>query len=42
MNLLGLWALGPFVERAFGRWRFSLIYLFSGFLGSVVYLCLAW
>jgi len=42
MNLLGLWALGPFVERAFGRVRFSLIYLFSGFTGSVVYLCLAW
>ena len=42
MNLLGLWALGPFVERAFGRFRFSLIYLFSGFTGSVVYLCLAW
>ena len=42
MNLLGLWALGPFVERAFGRFRFSLIYLFSGFAGSVVYLCLAW
>lgn len=42
MNLLGLWALGPFVERAFGRLRFALIYLFSGFTGSVVYLCLAW
>ncbi|HET7538341.1 MAG TPA: rhomboid family intramembrane serine protease [Polyangiaceae bacterium] len=42
MNLLGLWALGPFVERAFGRLRFSLIYLFAGFTGSVVYLCLAW
>ena len=42
MNLLALWALGPFVERAFGRLRFSLIYLFSGFAGSVVYLCLAW
>ena len=42
MNLLGLWALGPFVERAFGSVRFSLIYLFSGFTGSVVYLCLAW
>jgi len=40
MNLLALWALGPFVERAFGRLRFSLIYLFSGFTGSVVYLCL--
>jgi len=42
MNLLGLWALGPFVERAFGWLRFSLIYLFAGFAGSVVYLCLAW
>jgi len=42
MNLLGLWALGPFVERAFGRLRFSLIFLFSGFTGSVVYLCVAW
>jgi len=42
MNLLALWALGPFVERAFGRWRFSLIYLLSGLAGSVVYLCLAW
>jgi rhomboid protease GluP len=42
MNLLALWALGPFVERAFGRWRFSLIYLVSGLAGSVVYLCLAW
>lgn len=42
MNLLGLWALGPFVERAFGWLRFSAIYLFSGFTGSVVYLCLAW
>jgi rhomboid protease GluP len=34
MNLLGLWALGPFVERAFGWLRFSLIYLFAGFAGS--------
>jgi len=42
MNLLGLWALGPFVERAFGWLRFGLIYLISGFTGSVVYLCLAW
>ncbi|HEY0465500.1 MAG TPA: rhomboid family intramembrane serine protease, partial [Polyangiaceae bacterium] len=42
MNLLGLWALGPFVERAFGCLRFSLIYIISGFTGSVVYLCLAW
>ncbi|HYQ40520.1 MAG TPA: rhomboid family intramembrane serine protease [Polyangiaceae bacterium] len=42
MNLLGLWVLGPFVERAFGWLRFGLIYLFSGFTGSVVYLCIAW
>ncbi|HYP76490.1 MAG TPA: rhomboid family intramembrane serine protease [Polyangiaceae bacterium] len=42
MNLLGLWALGPFVERAFGWLRFSVIYSFAGFTGSVVYLCLAW
>lgn len=42
MNSLGLWALGPFVERAFGRLRFSLIYLCSGLTGSVVYLSLAW
>lgn len=38
MNVGGLWVLGPFVERAFGRVRFSLIYLFSGCAGTAVYL----
>jgi len=42
MNLGGLWVLGPFVERAYGRLRFSLIYLCSGLAGSAVYLGLAW
>jgi rhomboid protease GluP len=32
--------LGPFVERAFGRLRFSMIYLVSGCTGSAVYLIL--
>jgi rhomboid protease GluP len=40
MNMLGLWALGPFVERAFGRLRFGLIYLAAGCTGSIVYLVL--
>lgn len=38
MNLGGLWVLGPFVERAFGRLRFSLIYLVAGLAGSATYL----
>ncbi len=42
MNMACLWVLGPFVERAFGRLRFSLIYLISGCTGSVVYLTLTW
>jgi len=40
MNMGGLWVLGPFVERAFGRLRFSVIYLISGCTGSAVYLIL--
>jgi rhomboid protease GluP len=40
MNMGGLWVLGPFVERAFGRLRFSVIYFASGFTGSAVYLIL--
>ena len=42
MNMGGLWVLGPFVERAFGRLRFGLIYLISGSVGSAVYLALSW
>jgi rhomboid protease GluP len=38
MNLGGLWVLGPFVERAFGRVRFLIIYFASGCAGSVAYL----
>ncbi len=41
MNLGGLFVLGPFVERAFGRARFAAIYLVSGCAGSAVYLILA-
>jgi rhomboid protease GluP len=40
MNMAGLWVLGPFVERAFGRLRFGLIYLISGCTGSALYLIL--
>jgi len=40
MNMGGLWVLGPFVERAFGRLRYAAIYLISGFTGSAVYLIL--
>ena len=42
MNMAGLWVLGPFVERAFGRLRFALIYLFAGCTGSAFYLILTW
>ncbi|MEP7051874.1 MAG: rhomboid family intramembrane serine protease [Pseudomonadota bacterium] len=41
MNMACLWVLGPFVERAFGRLRFCLIYFISGAAGSVVYLALS-
>ncbi|HEX3854232.1 MAG TPA: rhomboid family intramembrane serine protease, partial [Polyangiaceae bacterium] len=40
MNMGGLWVLGPFVERAFGRLRFLVIYLTAGCTGSAVYLIL--
>jgi len=42
MNLGGLWVLGPFIERAFGRLRFSLIYLISGLCGSLTYLAIGY
>ena len=42
MNLSGLWVLGPFVERSFGRLRFCVIYFASGFAGSAVYLIIGW
>ena len=34
MNMLGLWVLGPFVERALGSRRFFILYLLAG-LGSM-------
>lgn len=45
MNMLGLWMIGPMLERMFGRWRYLLIYLISGLGGSVamcVSLVTAW
>lgn len=36
-NLLGLYFLGPFVERALGRERFLLTYFGSGLAGTVLY-----
>jgi len=40
MNMACLWVLGPFVERAFGRLRFCVIYFVAGGFGSAVYLAL--
>lgn len=40
MNMVGLWVLGPFIERAFGRVRFALIYACAGLTGTAVYLVL--
>lgn len=40
MNMAGLWVLGPFVERAFGRLRFTVIYLLSGCAACSLYLFL--
>ena len=33
MNMIGLLALGPFVERQFGRIRYAIVYLLAGVLG---------
>lgn len=35
-NLLVLWQVGPFLERAIGRARFLPLYLFAGIMGSAV------
>jgi rhomboid protease GluP len=40
MNMAGLWVLGPLVERAFGKLRFTLIYLISGCAAWSLYLLL--
>ena len=34
-NMYALYLIGPQVERYYGRWRFLLIYIISGLLGSV-------
>ena len=34
-NMYALYALGPQVERYYGKWRFGLIYFISGLLGSL-------
>jgi rhomboid protease GluP len=36
MNAIGLWALGPFVERRLGALRAVLVYLVSGLTGSIL------
>ena len=36
MNCFGLWVLGPFVERALGRVRFSIVYLLSAVAGPIL------
>lgn len=35
LNMYMLYALGPFVEREFGKLRFSLVYVLSGLFGSI-------
>src|SRR5262249_9528326 len=34
MNMLGLYWIGPLLERMWGSWRFLTIYLISGLAGS--------
>ncbi|HEY0188089.1 MAG TPA: rhomboid family intramembrane serine protease [Cellulomonas sp.] len=41
MNMYALWSVGPFLETALGRWRFTVLYLLSALGGSVMYLLLA-
>jgi membrane associated rhomboid family serine protease len=35
-NMLYLWIFGDNVEDAFGRWRYLLVYLFTGIAGSLL------
>jgi membrane associated rhomboid family serine protease len=39
LNMYALYVLGPGLERAMGRWRFSAVYLLSALGGSVFVLC---
>lgn len=34
-NMYALWAIGPALERAFGRWRYLAVYFIGGLGGSV-------
>lgn len=34
MNMYGIWLLGNIIEKAYGKFKFAVIYLFSGIVGS--------
>lgn len=40
-NMVALWSVGPFLEQALGRWRFTVLYLLSALGGAVMFMVLA-